>query len=219
MPAVLEARSKSFHAAEQRVVIHNISWKTYERLLVEMGESRACRLTYDEGTLEIMSPFIQHEHSNRFLDKLVFVLLEEHGMDFLSAGSLTCKREDIRKGFEPDSCYYVENAGRVRGKSELDLKKDPPPDLAVEVDISHSSMNKFQIYAALKVPEIWLWDGKHLKAFVLQKGGYAPVKESPTFPGMPLFAEFPGFLAVANKQGELAAIREFRKWVRKHMKK
>ena len=112
----------------QRVTLHNISWQTFETILAEMGEDRASRLAYDRGTLEIMTPLMPHEHNNRLLDHLIVVLALELNLPLKSAGSLTCKRQDLLLGGEPDSCFYIQNEPKVRNKRDIDLATDPPPD-------------------------------------------------------------------------------------------
>src|SRR5207247_2926721 len=130
-------------------VLHGVSWKTYECFLADFENRSAPRFTYDRGTLEIMSPREEHERSNRTLALLVEVVTEERGLEIDSLGSTTFKREDVGRGFEPDSCFYVQNAERVRGKERIDLAIDPPPDLVIEIDITHPSMDNLPIYAPL----------------------------------------------------------------------
>src|SRR3990170_9128357 len=185
MPAALEPRTRPHPAAEQRVILYNLSWKTFEGLLQDPANSRRCRLAYDRGTLEIMSPLIHHEGINRTLATMIIVLAEELGIEVRSAGSLTCKREDLDKGLEPDSSFYIQNETLVRGKKEIDLAKDPPPDLIIEVDISRGSLNKFPIYAALGVPEVWRFDGRKLSFHRLKKGQFESCKQSLAFPRLP----------------------------------
>ena len=122
--------------AEQRVLLRNISWETYERLLEERGDNSAPRFTYDRGELEIMSPSPEHEALNRSIALLVEFLAAELGIDVYDLGSTTFRREDLERGFEPDSCFYIENEERVRGKTRKDLSVDPPPDLVIEIDIT-----------------------------------------------------------------------------------
>lgn len=125
--------------AEHRVILHNTSWETYERLMKERGESRVPRFAYDRGELEIMSPSTEHESIAYYVGLLVAVFAEEAGVDLYGAGSTTFDREDLERGFEPDACFYVRNAERVRGKPRIDLSLDPPPDLVIEVDITSLS--------------------------------------------------------------------------------
>lgn len=133
--------------AEQKVILHNVSWETYERLMDERGESRVPRFAYDQGELEIMSPQAEHESISYAAALLVEVLAEEMDIDVYGLGSTTFKREDIDRGFEPDQCFYFEDWEIVRGKKKLDLTLNPPPELVIEVDITSPSLNKFPIYA------------------------------------------------------------------------
>ena len=129
--------------AEQRVLLRNISWETYERLLDERGDSRVPRLAYDRGDLEIMSPSSEHESVAYFVALLVAVLAEEMRVNAYGVGSTTYRRGDIGQGFEPDSSFYIRNEERIRGKPRIDLSADPPPDLVIEVDITSPSLDKF----------------------------------------------------------------------------
>src|SRR5262249_31633794 len=133
MPAVLSL-------PEQRVVLRNVSWQTYVRLLSEHAESSSPRLTFDHGELEIMSPSAEHERYNLRIADLVGILADEMDVEAEGLGSSTFKREELERGFEPDSCFYIKNIECVRGKDRIDLALDPPPDLVVEVDITSASI-------------------------------------------------------------------------------
>lgn len=160
--------------AEQRTLLRNASWETYERLIAEREERRTPRFFYDRGVLELMSPSGEHDMSSRLIALLVDIVADEHEVDVQNAGSTTFKREDLERGFEPDeSFYFFENAGRarelVRDKGDIVLDEgDPSPDLVVEVDITNPSLNKLPIYAALGVPELWRHDGGRLVILRLQ---------------------------------------------------
>jgi Uma2 family endonuclease len=168
--------------AEQRVVLHNIGWNTYERLLADHENNSAPRFTYDRGELEIMSPSPEHEAYSRSIALLVELLAAELGIDVYNLGSTTLKREDLERGFEPDSCFYIENEERVRGKARIDLAVDPPPDLVIEIDITSPSFSKLPIYAQIGVPEVWRYDGERLKILVLEGSEYAETAESTVVP-------------------------------------
>jgi len=201
--------------AEQRVILANISWQTFEQLLKELGDKRATRLAYNEGLLEIMSPLGPHENSNRFIESLIGAIADELNLTLKRFGSLTLKREKKLKGAEPDSCYYIQNEPLVRNKQEIDLDNDPPPDLVLEIDITSGSLDKRPIYAAIGVPELWRYNGNKLEVFVLQPSSqdYQRVNQSPTFPWMPLDV-IPRFIRQTLVDGETAALRAFRAWVR-----
>jgi Uma2 family endonuclease len=168
--------------AEQRVVLHNIGWNTYERLLADHENYSAPRFTYDRGELEIMSPSPEHEAYNRSIALLVEILAAELGTDVYDLGSTTFRREDLERGFEPDSCFYIENEERVRGKARIDLAVDPPPDLVIEIDITSPSFSKLPIYAQIGVPEVWRYDGERLKILVLEGSEYVETTESTVIP-------------------------------------
>lgn len=202
------------HPGEQRVVLEPVSWSTYVDL-VENAVERRGLMTYDQGVLEIMSPSFGHESAKGFLGRLLETASEELGLEIASAGSLTMKREDLQRGIEPDECYYVgASSALVRGKKDVDLAVDPPPDLALEVDFSHSSMNKLGIYAALGVRECWRYDGDELVFRSLDPGGaYVKVAISTVIPNLRT-VDLMRFLARRNDTGETQLVREFRAWLR-----
>ncbi len=135
--------------AEQRILLSNVSWETYERLLADHESTSAPRFAFGRGGLEIKSPSPEHEAYNRTIALLVELLAEELGIDVYDLGSTTFRRADLERGFEPDSCLYIQNEERVRGKGRIDLAIDPPPDLVIEVDITSPSINKLSIHARL----------------------------------------------------------------------
>lgn len=197
---------------EQRVLLKNISWQLFESLLLEMGEQRSTRLAYYKGNLELMTPLWEHENSNRLLERLISTLVEELNLEFNPGGSMTLKRSDMRVGKEPDSCYYIQNEARVRGKTTIDLTQDPPPDLAIEIDITSSSLNQLALYADLGVPEVWRYDGRRLKIYQLQKGEYIECAYSPTFPLLPA-TKVEEFLEQCQITGVTTSVRQLREWV------
>jgi Uma2 family endonuclease len=170
----------------QKVILHNISWTTYERLRAEQGESAGTRFIYDGGALEIMIVSYRHEVINRIVASLIEALADEMNMDIVNAGSTTFKREDLASGFEPDSCFYIEHAESMRGKDEVDLAIDPPPDLIVEIDITSPSLPRFPVFAAVGIPEVWRYDGKLVSIHALdrQTGAYCGTTESKTLAGV-----------------------------------
>lgn len=202
---------------EQRVVLQNVSWQCFEHLLDDLGEIRAARLAYDQGMLEIMSPLMPHEHSKRLLERCVEILAEELNLNIKSVGSVTCKREDLQRGIEPDSGFYIQNEPLVRQREELDLAQDPPPDLMLEVDFSSSSLNKEPIYRALAVAEIWRYADRKLTIKQLYQGQYVQLDRSPTFADLPL-TEIPRFIKQSNQIGEMEVLRAFRNWVREQLR-
>ena len=210
------AKSSAPQPAEQRVVLHNISWETFERLLAELGDNRNCRLAYDKGTLEITSPLGQHERASTLLGLFIPILVEEHGLNLASFGSLTCKREVLARGLEPDKCFYIQNEPRMRAKFDVNLDTEPAPDLMIEVDISNSSIPKLPIYAALKVPEVWRYDGRTLEILLLKDSQYTKHARSPLFPAITP-SEMLKFFDLMQHKGELGMLKAFREWVRKQI--
>jgi Uma2 family endonuclease len=164
-----------------RVIIRNVSWKTYERLLKDLENSSSPRLAYDQGVLEIMSPHSEHEEVNRTLASIVEIILEELELDFRNAGSTTFKREALERGFGPDSCFYIQNVERIRNKRHIDMEADPPPDLVIEIDLTNDSLRKFPLYAALGVPEVWRFE-ETLEVWVLDQDRYVQRQSSVALP-------------------------------------
>ncbi len=162
----------TYTSAEQRTVLHNISWETFETLLRETGDDRGSRFAHDGSTLEIMTPFSEHENPECNFHNLIIALAEELNTEIKSAGSTLLKRKIVRKGIEPDNCYYIQNELAVTGRETLDLANLPAPDLAIEIDISSSSVNKLDIYLPLGVSELWRYDGNNLKFYKLLEGKY-----------------------------------------------
>lgn len=162
------------------VVLHNVTWQTYQALLADLGEHRSARLAYDRGTLEIKMPSKLHELINRLLERIITTLTEELGMNVLSLGSTTLDSEEVEQGVEPDSCFYIQNADRVNPEDNAP-PKDFPPDLVVEVDITSSSRSRLNIYKSMGVPEIWRYNRQGLAILQLHQGEYVECKYSSTF--------------------------------------
>jgi len=168
-----------------RVIISNVSWETYESLLKDLANQSSPRLAYDQGVLEIMSPHFEHDSAKEILTYIATIALEELDFDFVAAGSTTFKREALKRGFEPDSSFYIQNAKRVRGKKRLDMEIDPPPELLIEIDITTDSMNKFPLYLALGVPEVWRFE-ESVEIWILDKKRYI---RHPTSIAIPILNE------------------------------
>jgi Uma2 family endonuclease len=203
--------------AEQRTVLHNISWQTFEALLQETGEDRGSRFAYDCGTLEIMTPLFEHENPKSNFGNFIVALAEELGIEIKSAGSTTLKRKIVKRGIEPDNCYYIQNEPAVRGKQKLDLETAPPPDLAIEIDITSSSVNKFGIYSALGVPELWRYNGRVLKFYQLVEREYVECEFSIAFPIVSV-TDMSRFIEQSKTSGEIALLKSFRAWVREKIR-
>ncbi len=202
-------------APQQQITLTDISWEGYETILNLLGD-RPVRVTYSEGVLELMILSYAHERYKRLLSRLLETLTEELNIPIASAGSTTFKRKKLERGLEPDECFYIGNEFRVRGQLSLDLTEDPPPDLAIEVDISHSSIDRMEIYARLGVPEVWRWENEQLQFWHLQAGEYCYVDNSPTFPRIST-TTLMEFIALLSSIDETSIIRRFRVWVRENL--
>jgi Uma2 family endonuclease len=199
--------------SSNRVLLRGISWQTYQSLLKDFEQQPGIRLTYDRGLLEIMMPVDPHETYKKLIGRLIEAFTEEMNIEIRSLGSRTCDREDLARGLEPDQCYYVQNEAIVRGKDQIDLRRDPPPDLAVEIDITTSSINQLDIYADLGVPEVWLYNGNDLIIYQLNESRhYRAYEVSLTLPQL-LPSEVMRFLKLSKTMGETSLIRLFRQWV------
>lgn len=194
--------------AEARVVLHGVSWQTFKALMADIGEDRSCRLAYDQGILEIMVPYEQHEEPKILIAEFVTATADELEIEIRQLGSLTLEREDLTRAVEPDTCFYIQNELQVRGK-EIKLPNVPPPDLVVESDYTHSSLNKFNIYASLGVLELWRYRKQALQVYQLVDGKYEKTDRSFAFPFLPI-AEIPGFIEQSKAVGQRASVRLFR---------
>ncbi|MGB0564629.1 MAG: Uma2 family endonuclease, partial [Spirulinaceae cyanobacterium] len=153
----------------QRIVLEKVSWQEFEDILVALGDHRTARIAYADGSLEIMTPSPEHESGKEIIGDLVKALLEELEIEFWTLGSTTLKKSQI-KGLEPDQCFYIAHEAQIRGKKRIDLDIDPPPDLALEIEVT--SRTHPQIYAALNVPELWRFERGKLQINVLRNGEY-----------------------------------------------
>jgi Uma2 family endonuclease len=196
----------------QRVLLSNVSWQEFEAILEDLGEHRASRVAYDNGTLEIMTPLPEHETNKELVSDLVKALLEELDIEFCPLGSTTFKNEEMNKGIEPDNCFYIQNEATIRGKNRLDLTVEPPPDLALEIDVT--SRTHPSIYEALKVPELWRFENGRLQINVLREGKYIKCEYSPNFPNLPLIEIIPQYLNQCRIVGRNKTMKAFRAWVR-----
>ncbi|MBA3321324.1 MAG: Uma2 family endonuclease [Pyrinomonadaceae bacterium] len=193
--------------------LRDVSWDEYEELLAQMENKPGYRVSYDRGRLEIMSPRADHEKPKEFILVLARVLAEETDTTLETLGSTTYRRRKKLKGAEPDTSFYVQNAARVIGRRVLDLEVDPPPDVVVEIDTTNESLSKFSIYAALGVPEIWLYDGNKMLFYQLTEQHYTEIPRSRAFPLLAAEA-VTKFLERSQTEGQTAALRAFRQWAR-----
>jgi Uma2 family endonuclease len=202
--------------AGSHLVLHDISWETYEHLLEIFAERSTPRMTYYQGTLELIVPLPEHERYSWTLGRLIVALSEELGLEIIGLKSSTWRSEPKKAGNEADECFYIQNEALMRGKLTIDLKNDPPPDLAVEMDLTSSSINKMAVYAELKVPEVWVWKKGKLIINILNDTSYVGSETSLAFGSFPV-KELAQFMHLDSEKGENARIREFREWVRSHL--
>lgn len=198
---------------EQRVLLRNVSWETYERLLSDHVDASTPRFTFDRGMLEIMSPSSEHEKCKETLTLLVEILAEGLGVDIENLGSTTFKRSQLERGFEADVCFYVQNAEGMHGKMHIDPAVDPAPDLVIEVEITAPALNKLPIYADFRVPEIWRYDGRRLVILQLAGGEYTERETSLAFPHASA-AELARLAQLGVQLRRTEWLRELRNWVR-----
>ncbi|MEM9213825.1 MAG: Uma2 family endonuclease [Cyanobacteria bacterium P01_F01_bin.150] len=194
---------------EQRVVIHGLSWQGYLQILEALPANRGTRLLYDDGTLEITMPLEDHEFLGRLIERFIITLVELMELRVKTMGSTTMNYPQHFKGAEPDNAYYIQNQPLVKGRN-VDFASDPPPDLVVEVDITHTDIDKLAFYASIGVPEFWRFDGESWRIYCLQSSDYKEVDLSPTFPTVPKERLY-RFLAEA-KEDEIEAAIALRHW-------
>ncbi len=196
----------------QQLLIKDVSWQMYEELLTELGERRSTKINYSQGMLEIMNPLPEHETGKIIISDLVKIILEELEIEFWSLGSTTFKNEKMRQAVEADDCFYIQNEAIIRGKKRIDLNIEPPPDLAIEIDIT--SRTQFNNYEILGVPELWRFNGETLEINVLRSGKYIQTNISDNFPNLPVAQVIPEYLECSKREGRNKTMKAFRNWVK-----
>ena len=196
----------------QQLLLEDVSWQQFENILAELGEHRAARLSYSHGLLEIMVPLPEHEKAKEIIGDMVKILLEARQIAFESLGSTTLKNEHMTQAVEPDACFYIQNQAAVIGKNRLDMSVEPPPDLAIEIDLT--SRTQLENYQILGVPELWRYGKQGLQINVLQAGKYIESDSSPTFPNTPIIELVNQYVQQSQVSGRTQAIQAFRNWVR-----
>lgn len=195
------------------LILNEISWEEYEELLADLSDSSGVRVSYNNGRLEIMSPSSMHEMYKEMLLHIASIVAYEFDKVFESRGSTTFKKEPFAQGAEPDTCFYVQNASQIIGKRQINLEIDPPPDVIVEIDVSHESRGKFNFYAALGVPEIWRYDEQRAQIYHLIEGSYVESPNSLAFSVLTAEA-LTIFLEQSKTEGQSAALKSFRNWLK-----
>jgi Uma2 family endonuclease len=195
----------------QHLLLNGRTWEEYEKLR-DLLSDRTIRVTFDRGDLEVMVLSYEHDRYSRIFGLLVFTLARFFRKKIATAGSFTIKRKDLERGLEPDNSFYIANWPLIKGKRRLDLNGDPPPDLAIEGDITHSALDRMSIYAALGISEVWVFDGDTLKIHVLAKGKYKVSKNSPTFPEAPV-ADMVQFFELSLHEDDVTMVEAVEKWL------
>jgi Uma2 family endonuclease len=170
------------------ITIQNLSWQNFEEILSDLGENRNTRISYYQGTLELMSPLARHERPHRIIASIVTTLLELQNRNWEDFGSTTFKRPTVA-GVEPDTCFYIQNAEQVKGCQDMNLSLYPPPDLAIESDVT--SRTTLDAYLALGVPEVWVYHRETLAIYLLKNGQYVESPTSLVFPNLPIPERIP----------------------------
>ena len=199
----------------QQMLLKDISWQQLEKILEEMGEKRAARISYSDGWLEIMVPLPEYEKDKEIFGELVRILLDKLEIDFEPFGSTTLKNERMRQAVEPDTSFYIQNQAAVIGKNRIDLNIDPPPDLAIEIDIT--SRTRFENYELLGVPELWRYKQQGLEIFLLEEDKYIKSQSSPNFPNIPIIELVNEYVRQCLTIGRSQAMRNFRSWVKDNL--
>jgi Uma2 family endonuclease len=196
----------------QQLLLEYVSWQQFENILEELGEHRAARISFSYGFLEIMVPLPEHEKAKEIIGDIVKILLNELSINYDALGSTTLKNEKISQGVEPDACFYIQNQAAVIGKNRLDMSVDPPPDLAIEIDLT--SRTQLDNYQVLGVPELWRYGKQGLQINVLENGKYIESDFSPTFPDIPIIELVNQYVQQSQVVGSSQAIQALRNWVR-----
>ncbi|NCJ08373.1 Uma2 family endonuclease [Synechococcales cyanobacterium C] len=190
------------------LLINDVTWEQYETLLADLGEERRVpRINYCNGILEIMSPLPAHERPHRIIADIVKALLDAQDRPWEDFGSTTFKKPK-RAGLEPDTCFYIQNAERVRALMRMDMDTDPPPDLAIEADVT--SKTTLDAYATLQVPEVWIYDNGRLTLYLLEDGEYQSGTMSQIFPSLPITTWVPQLVQEALTIGTSAMLCNLR---------
>ena len=200
-------------AVNQKLILQGVGWDFYEEILKEFEDSNALHFAYDDGFLEVEVPTGRHERPYRLLTDLVKLICLELEIDADDSGSTTLRKKVKLKGVEPDTCFYIQNEPEIRGKMEIDLAADPPPDLVIEVDVTSPSLDKMPIYAALEVPEVWLYKGERVEFYQLNGKEYREIERSIALPILSS-GEAMEFLQKGLSESPSAWARAVREWAR-----
>jgi Uma2 family endonuclease len=209
-------RLRSRHDTPE-VLFWDASWELYEAILKEYDELPS-HINYDDGVLELMVLSTEHERYKSFIGSMLDVIALERRISMERCGSNTLKQMKKRKGLEPDECFYIANEKHMRSVKRIDLNVDPPPDLVVEVDVTHHVVDREAIYAAFGVPEMWRFKKGTLEPFALRDGAWRPIEFSLSFPFLRP-ADLNPFIARLGVDSATTILIDFRDWVRAQMAK
>jgi Uma2 family endonuclease len=199
---------------DQCVTLHDLDWKGYLTMLRLRGERPVPRMVYLDGSLQLVSPSYVHEFLKKRLGTFVLEVVVELGIHHIPAGSTTFRRRRKRGGVEGDESFYLANAARIHGKTDINLRTDPPPDLAIEAVHTHDARAAVEVYRRLGVPEVWICDGERLRVLVRQANGrYAASESSAAFPFLKA-AEIFAWVTRPTAVSETEWVNELRRWVR-----
>jgi Uma2 family endonuclease len=201
--------------AGNQLLLRNVDWESFEQLLEELGDNRGTRLSFSDNTVEIMAPMAAHEDDKHIIGRLVEIILDEMELEFRPLGATTFKNKKMSKAVEPDECFYIQNETKIRGKDRIDLEQDPPPDLAIEIDLT--SRTHFNNYEKLGVPELWRFNGKSLNINILENGVYIQSNTSRQFPNIPLQEAIPRFITESKTHGRSKMIKSFKVWLKEYL--
>ncbi|MGI8642209.1 MAG: Uma2 family endonuclease [Pyrinomonadaceae bacterium] len=210
----LSLKEVAMSAINQKLILQGISWEFYEQILDEYKDSNALHFAYDDGFLEVEAPLAKHEIPIGILSDLVTTICVESDIDFRNVGSTTFRKRAKTKGCEPDTAFYIQNENQIRGLLEIDLSKNPPPDLVIEVDVTSPSLNKMPIYAALGVSEVWLYKGEKVVFYKLYGGVYQETSNSVALPFLNS-KTVTEFLQKGLGGSSVKWFKEVRKWISK----
>lgn len=212
MSTVLEAPPQT--SVSQRFLLRGVSWQTYKVFARELEGRPALRLTYDGEDLEFMTLSPKHERLRYWTGRVIDMLCWELRISIGGGGAFTHQRDDLERGFEPDIGYWIQNDAAIRGRTDIDLTKDPPLDLAIEIEVSRSVLDRLAIYAAFGIQEVWRFDGQNLRVYLLQPDGtYQQSESSVAFPFLPI-DEFAGFLQLKADTTDTEQLESFVDWIR-----
>lgn len=202
--------------AREQFYFEHADWELCKRVFAA-NPTKRMRLAYAKGRLFLMSPLPIHERWKRMIGRFVEAASDVSGIPISSFGSSTWFHDRMERAIEADECYYITNEPTIRGRTNIDLTRDPPPDLAIEMDVTHTPVDRLEIYAELGVPELWLYSGKSLRFLNLQGKGYVQIERSIAFPFIAP-ADIEHHLALITSVDELSLIRQWRNWVAEHAK-